>query len=182
MCLCLMETNHEFLCWNLRILYFHWVWKKKVCFSYQALYSINICTHTITVLSLMKNLTRLFMHNSVFVQDCRFTRCVSVQIYKKLQRLNVWGMDVLNFQCLATNDLISEFTISGFSSCKFYRNIIIRKQRLFAAFPSSEGGRERYLRTVASIRKNNEIFNRVKIAIRSSKLDWLPWIFLSPCN
>lgn len=67
-------------------------------------------------------------------------------LYKNVVRSNMSGsMDVLDVQCLATNDSISGFTISGFSSCKFNRNIITirRKKRLLVAFPSSERGKER---------------------------------------
>ena len=44
-----------------------------------------------------------------------------------------------------------------------------------------EGERERDLRAVANIRKDNEIFNRIKFPIGSSKLNGLPWILVTPC-
>lgn len=36
------------------------------------------------------------------------------------------------------------------------------------------------LRTVANIRQNYKIFYRVKFFIGSSKLEWFPWILVTP--
>lgn len=40
---------------------------------------------------------------------------------------------------------------------------------------------ERDLRTMADIRKNNEVLYRIEIFVASSKFNGFPWIFVSPC-
>lgn len=42
--------------------------------------------------------------------------------------------------------------------------------------------RENNLRAVAYARQDDKIFNRFKISISSSKLNWFPWIFVTPTN
>ena len=78
--------------------------------------SSNIPMHTITVLSHWFRTCGQFMHGLRW-----FRRYVSVQIYKKCKRNRdqmPGARAALEFECLATNDSISGFTISGFSSCK----------------------------------------------------------------